>query len=183
LPDTENKPSCRNCLYIDEESFEKAYNLYWEKVYAVCYNNIKETEPAREMVQDIFKSLWERRDQLELENIKHYLIRAAKFKTFEYIRNKACRQKHICLNLQGKQQFTNCTEEHILFNSLKEKINLLIDTLPCQCKRVYKMSRDQGLANKEIAMNLLITERAVEYHISKATSMLKIKLSEYSYSS
>lgn len=168
-----------NPLRIDEQMFETVYNLYWEKVYAVCYNNIREIEPAKEMVQDIFKSLWERRHELELEKVSNYLIRSAKFKTFEYIRNKVSRQKHVTIKMQYECSSSNCTEEHVLFNNLKEKVNILIDTLPCQCKRVYKMSREQGLSNKEIASALLITERAVEYHITKAMSVLKVKLAPY----
>lgn len=165
---------------IDRQTFETIYNLYWEKVYAVCYNNIREIEPAREMVQDIFKSLWERRLELELENVNNYLIRSAKFKTFEYIRNKINQQKHICIKYQDCSHSSNCTEERVLFNNLKEKVNILVDTLPCQCKRVYKMSREQGLSNKEIASALLITERAVEYHITKALGVLRLNLSNYS---
>lgn len=83
MPDKRNTTATNNSLRIDKATFETVYNLYWEKVYAVCYNNIRETEPAREMVQDIFKSLWERRHELELENVNNYLIRSAKFKTFE----------------------------------------------------------------------------------------------------
>lgn len=154
--------------------------MYGEKVYAICYNNIREIEPAKEMVQDIFKSLWERRDDLELENVNNYLIRAAKFKAFEYIRNKISRQKHLCQKYEGCSHSSNCTEEHILFNNLKEKVNILVDTLPCQCKRVYKMSREHGLTNKQIASALLITERAVEYHISKALGVLRLNLTRYS---
>ena len=154
--------------------------MYGEKVYAICYNNIREIEPAKEMVQDIFKSLWERRDELELENVNNYLIRAAKFKAFEYIRNKISRQKHLCQKYEGCSHSSNCTEEHILFNNLKEKVNILVDTLPCQCKRVYKMSREHGLTNKQIASALLITERAVEYHITKALGVLRLNLTRYS---
>ena len=66
-----------------------------------------------------------------------------------------------------------------MFNNLKEQVNVLVDTLPCQCKRVYKMSREQGLNNKEIASALLITERAVEYHIAKALQMLRANLTPY----
>jgi|GEM_PF-773460 len=136
--------SC-NTLRIDRATFEMVYNLYWEKIYAICYNNIREAESARELVQHIFKSLWERRDELELKNISNYLIRSAKLKTFEYIRNKVSQQRHICIKFQDCSCSTNCTEEHILFNNLKEKINILVDTLPCQYRRVYKMSREQGL--------------------------------------
>ncbi|MCD0488398.1 RNA polymerase sigma-70 factor [Pedobacter sp. MC2016-14] len=167
-------------IRINVQSFETVYNMYWEKIYAICYNNIREIEPAKEMVQDIFKSLWERRENLELENVNNYLVRAAKFKTFEYIRNKVSQQKHVCIKQQDCSHSSNCTEEHIHFNDLKQKVNILVDTLPCQCRRVYKMSREQGLSNKEIASSLLITERAVEYHITKALSVLRLNLSNYS---
>jgi RNA polymerase sigma-70 factor (family 1) len=161
---------------INQETFEDVYHRYWEKVYAVCYNNIRDVEVAKEMVQDIFKSLWERRDNLELENVGHYLIRSAKFKTFEFIRNKTTRQKIDEFNYQGCVNSSNCTEEQVLFNDLKDNVNLLVDNLPCQCKRVYKMSREEGFSNREIAEQLFISERAVEYHITKAMRTLKEKL-------
>lgn len=167
-------------IRIDKQTFETVYHMYWDKVYAVCYNNIREIEPAKEMVQDIFKSLWERREELELENVSNYLVRAAKFKTFEYIRNKVSQQQHICNKYEGCSQSSNCTEEKVHYNNLKEKVNVLVDTLPCQCRKVYKMSREQGLSNKEIASALLISERAVEYHISKALGVLRLNLSHYS---
>ncbi|TZF84093.1 RNA polymerase sigma-70 factor [Pedobacter sp. BS3] len=164
---------------INRKTFEDVYNCYWEKVYAVCYNNIRDVEVAKEMVQDIFKSLWERREELALENVANYLIRSAKLKTFEFIRNKTTRQRIDEFNYQGCVNSSNCTEEQVLFNDLKDNVNLLVDTLPCQCKRVYRMSREEGLSNKEIAEKLLISERAVEYHITKAMGMLKQKLAVF----
>lgn len=164
---------------INRKTFEDVYHRYWEKVYAVCYNNIRDVEVAKEMVQDIFKSLWERRDDLELENVGNYLIRSAKFKTFEYIRNKTTRQKIDEFNYQGCVNASNCTEEQVLFNNLKKNVDLLVDTLPCQCKRVYKMSREEGFSNREIAEKLVISERAVEYHITKAMATLKQRLAVF----
>ncbi|WP_442589287.1 RNA polymerase sigma-70 factor [Pedobacter sp. AW31-3R] len=166
-------------IRIDKQTFETVYHMYWEKIYAICYNNIHETEPAKEMVQDIFKSLWERRAELELGNINNYLIRAAKFKAFEYIRNKVSQQKHICNKFEGCSHSSNCTEEKINYNNLKEKVNVLVDTLPCQCRRVFKMSREQGMSNKQIASSLLISERAVEYHMTKALGVLRVNLSNH----
>lgn len=164
---------------INRKTFEEAYKQYWENVYAVCYNNIRDSELAKEMVQDIFKSLWERRESLELRNIEHYLIRSAKLKTFEHLRNRATRQRLDEENMQNCAVSGNCTEERVLFNDLKGNVELLVDSLPCQCKRVYKMSREDGLSNKEIAGMLSITERAVEYHISKALGVLKSGLNMF----
>lgn len=176
---TQNIHDHHQALKIDRSTFEQVYQLYWEKIYAVCYNNIREVEPAKGMVQDIFKSLWERRSELQITDVQRYLMRSAKFKTFEYIRNKVNKEKHICIKFQDCSTSSNCTEEKIFYNNLTEKVNILVDTLPCQCKRVFLMSQEGGLSNKEIAASLSITERAVQYHINKALGMLRENLVNY----
>ena len=165
---------------IDEKTFKQIYLLHWEKVYAVCYNNIREAEPAKGMVQEIFKSLWERKDELEINtSIERYLLRSAKFKVFEYIRNSKSRREHTEIALSSYCHSAHCTENEVMFNVLKDKVDNLVDTLPCQCRNVFKMSREQGLSNKEIASSLLISERAVEYHITRALTTLRSSLTEY----
>jgi len=169
-----------NPFVIDEISFKEIYMRYWEKVFAVCYNQIRETEPAKGMVQDIFKSLWERKDELEITiSVERYLLRSAKFKVFEYIRNNKSRKEHTENALSNYCGASHCTENEVMFNNLKNQVDNLVDTLPCQCRKVFKMSREQGLSNKEIASSLLISERAVEYHITRALSTLRTNLSEY----
>jgi RNA polymerase sigma-70 factor (family 1) len=165
---------------IDEVSFKQIYLAHWEKVYAVCYNNIRDVEPAKGMVQDIFKSLWERKDELEItSSVERYLLRAAKLKVFEYLRNSKTRREHDQNVFANYCNAAHCTENEVMFNSLKNKVDSLVDTLPCQCRNVYKMSREQGLTNKEIASALLISDRAVEYHITRALTTLRANLTEY----
>lgn len=165
---------------IDEQSFREVYVAHWEQVFRMCYNNLHDVEVAKGMVQDIFKSLWERRDDLEITtSVERYLIRSAKFKVFEYLRNSKIRQEHTNEIVAYTCTAVNSTENDVLYNNLKEKVSRLVDTLPAQCQNVFKMSREQGLSNKEIATSLLISERAVEYHITRALSTLKTNLSEY----
>lgn len=166
---------------IDEGSFREIYNLYWEKVFMVCYSNLKDEELSKGMVQDIFKSLWEKKNTLEInQSVEKYLVKSAKYKVFEYIRNKKIREHHLAQIASNQTFSSNYTENEVLLSSLKERISTLIEELPNQCRRVFKMSREQGLSNKEIALNLCISERAVEYHIAKAISSLKSNLPEYS---
>lgn len=166
---------------IDEDSFKEIYNLYWEKVFSVCYTNLGEPEVAKGMVQEIFKSLWERKAELEInQSVEKYLLRSAKFKVFEHFRNKKIREQHHENMIAGQATSFNYTENEVMAGSLRERIASLVETLPAQCRKVFKMSREQGLSNKEIATDLLISERAVEYHISRAVTSLKSHLSEYS---
>jgi RNA polymerase sigma-70 factor (family 1) len=169
-----------NPIRIDESSFRQLYLQYWEKVFAVCFNNIRDTEVSKGMVQEIFKSLWERKDELEITtSVERYLLRAAKFKVFEYLRNSKSREENTQRALSNYCHSTECTENDVMYNCLKQQVDHLVDTLPCQCKNVFKMSREQGLTNKEIASALLISERAVEYHITRALTTLKANLTEY----
>lgn len=165
---------------IDEQSFRELYVQHWEKVFAVCYSNLQDREVAKGMVQDIFKSLWERRDELEISPpVERYLVRSAKFKVFEYLRNNKIRQEHDSQVVALTTTSANYTENEVFYNGLKEKLSNLVDRLPAQCKNVFRLSRERGMSNKEIASNLLISERAVEYHITRALSTLKTNLPEY----
>ena len=162
--------------FKDPQSFERIYSLHWKKVYAVCYNNTKLVEVAQEMVQEIFLSLWERRDSISITSpIEHYLVRAAKMKVFEYIRNKNIHETHLAKIQQNSVCSTSCTEHEILYNDLNEHLQTLLNQLPSQSQRVYLL-RKEGLSNKEIAATMEISEKAVEYHTTKTLRFLQQKI-------
>jgi len=165
---------------LDEISFTDLYNEYWENVFAICYAHLEDVEIAKGMVQDIFRSVWERRDTLAFtHSVKHYLLRSAKLKVFEYIRNKKIRTMHLQRIAEEGTLRSNITEELVLHRCLTERLALLVNALPEHCQRVFRMSREHGLSNKEIAHELLISERTVAYHLSNALRELKAKLNDY----
>lgn len=162
------------CLaFKDPKSFEEVYALHWKRIYAVCYNNVKVVEIAQEMTQDIFLSLWERRDTLVItSSIEHYLVRAAKMKVFEYIRNKTIHETHLREVEARTISSTLCTEQEVVYKNLSEHVQTLIHHLPFQSQRIYSL-RETGSSNKEIAGILKISEKAVEYHTTKILRFLQ----------
>jgi len=165
------------------KEFKAIYDACWEKVYAVCYNNTRNVELSQDMTQEIFKSLWERRGSLSIHtSIRHYVVRAAKLKVAEYYRNKSIREKHLKCMSQDYCASAQCTKEDVDYSLLVQRLDLLVEELPCRCRQVYRMSREEGLTNKEIAHKLDISQRVVEYHISKALGFLKEKMPEYDLS-
>lgn len=168
--------SATESIDLDLE-FEEIYRKYWELVYSICYNNTDKIELAQGMTQDIFLSLWERKDTLQIRHLKNYLVRAAKLKVFGYYRQEAIKQKNLDLALRDYCDASNCTEDDVAMSLLTQELELFVDQLPRQCRKVFKMSREKGLTNKKIASKLKITERSVEYHISKAIKFLEKNLS------
>jgi len=161
---------------IDQNTFETLFQTYWKRMYAFALKTTDDEHDAQEIVQEIFKSLWERRKSLNLTDAERYLLRSVKLKSLEYIRNKSTRDRHH--NLILNQANTSYEDNQVNFRELKERINNIIDSLPKQCKNVFKMSREQGLTNKEIAQILFISERAVEYHISRALTVFRTYFSK-----
>lgn len=158
----------------DPRCFEAIYNTFWNRVYLMCYKHTRDTETSKEMVQDIFKSLWERREELTIEvSIERYLARAAKFKVFEFIRNKTTQQAHTAAAACQWPVSSNVTENDVLYNALKEDVETVVESLPDQCRRVFRLSRMEGLTNREIATRLEVSERAVEHHITRALRSLR----------
>ncbi|WP_433902906.1 RNA polymerase sigma-70 factor [Sphingobacterium puteale] len=164
-------------IALNKRQFEEFFQLYWKRMYSFALKSIGDEDDAKEIVQDVFKSLWERRADLQLQDAERYLLRSVKLKSLEFLRNKGIKQRHHESLSSSKTELYEDT--NLYYKELKNHLDDAVESLPRQCKNVYKLSRDEGLTNKEIATNLLISERAVEYHISKALSVIKMRLKKY----
>lgn len=169
--------------YTDEldfrtiEGFEKTYNQYWKLVYRLCQHYTDDTENAKELVQEIFESLWKNRHKVKIDkSLESYLVKAAKLKAFQFIRNKISRREKIKEEGLHLEIASNETENLINLNALSEQVSAIVSRLPDQAKKVYLMSREQGLNNKEIASQLSISPKTVENHLTKSLKYLKQNL-------
>lgn len=165
---------------ITEQGFALVYQNCWKSVFGIIFHYTRDEEIAEEICQDLFASLWERRDKIIIKtSIEQYLNRAAKLEAFEYLRTSHSHREHINCALQNLCAGRNCTEEQVLFNELKGSLNLLVNELPCRCREVYRLSQEQGMNNNRIAERLRISEKTVEYHLYKAMNFLRINLQEF----
>ena len=160
-----------------EKEFEELYTMYSRAMISMAHNRTGDREAAKEIVQDVFLSLWERREGLRVHgSIKHYLFRAVKLEIIDHYRKKNSREKHQHYLVENAGRWSRSTEERVLFNELSGSISALVEKLPSQCREVYRLSREKGLNNKEIALSLTVTEKTVESHLTKALKFLRSRI-------
>ena len=159
----------------DCQAFNILYERLWEVLYIKTYSILGDKNIAKDIVQDVWISLWERRDKVVNYNIKGYLIRAVRLKVYNEFRNSKYKSQLIQEFVQtyNSSLETNNIEQIIQLKDTEKVIIEAVNCLPNKCKRVFELSRYEGLKNEEIAQKLNISKRTVETHISNALKVLK----------
>lgn len=155
------------------QAFTEIYKRNWDKLLTVASNKLSDLLIAEELVQEIFLDIWKRRHDIKLiDRIDRYLAAALKYKVINYRHKQAISQKYIDYSKQQDPAYYSM-EDYLQFDELKSKLERLVTELPEKCQLVYKMSREEGLSQKEIAERLVIAEKTVEAHLTRALKKIR----------
>ncbi len=176
MPSLSHLPDSELILLIkqeEEQAFTEIYNRYWEKMASYAIRLTKSEEEAADIVQEIFVSLWNRRNILVIKStLGAYLIRSTRNLCLRYIE----RNINTCdfLDKITEQAVDNSLniEESISLKELQENIDLGIAKLPKKMREVYLLSRDEQLSYHEIAKKLNIAEGTVKKQVSNALKII-----------
>lgn len=154
----------------DERVLQEIYDRYWDKMLAVAYNRVGNQEEAEECVQDVFYKLWKLRSDLSISknDLSNYLARAVRNQAFNILERRY-RQRLKSEHYTPETDVNLVSPEHqLIVRELQQRIDLSIKSLPPQCQIVFKLSRQEGLSNKEIAQKLNLSENTIKSHLKKA---------------
>ncbi len=164
----------------DKRAYTEIYNRYWKIIYTIAYNRVKDSQAAEDLVHDTFASIWIGRDRAAVENLKHYLAVAIKYRTLEYLRRARLWNNYEVSVPAGDDQNLYDMEEALHYKNILEILQEEIENLPEKCRLIFRYSRDQNKSAKEIAMELNISQSTVENQLNKALNRLRIALKNIS---
>ncbi len=137
----------------NEEALSAIYFRYWDKLFTVAANQLDDPEEAEECLQDIFLSLWQRRDNLELtHSLATYLSVAVKYRVINLLDKRHRFRKRVEGRITDPTEpLTFPTDASLLEKELMLRITASVNKLPEKCRIVFKLSREENLSNKQIA--------------------------------
>jgi RNA polymerase sigma-19 factor, ECF subfamily len=165
----------------DEQAFELLFRKYYVRLCGFANKFLNDPEEARGIVQEVFMKIWESREDIDPEDsLQSYLFKIAQNKSLNRLRKKKVESRYIeIFKLAYIDNSDFSSYESIFTLELTDNINRVINTLPPKCKRIFELSRIEGLKYNEIASELQISVKTVEAQMSKALNILRTELKDY----
>lgn len=179
-PNTEEQAWLTGLRNGNEDDLERIFRRFYRYLTVTAYQLIPDEEKAKDLVQDLFFSLWTKRGGLTVSgNLKAYLRKAIVNRCIDEIRRNK-RQGTTSDEQLPYQPASQTGADAILEASdLQLEINRAVDSLPERCRAVFSLSRFHDLSNKEIAAKLGISIKTVENQMTKALKLLRKALASH----
>ncbi|MFD1631747.1 RNA polymerase sigma factor [Pseudopedobacter beijingensis] len=161
----------------DEAAFSKIYKTFWKELFNAAYKRLKDIEQSQDIVQNVFISLWDRRETVDIHNLGAYLHTSVKFQVFKH-----------SVRSPNTSEFL-AAFENILVSPLspentmleKEILGLVkswIDALPKKRREIFLLHYHDGLTTAEIADLLKVSRKTVQNQLNTASTHLRLRLAQ-----
>jgi RNA polymerase sigma-70 factor (family 1) len=133
----------------DAKVFYQLFMEYYPKVKTFIARFVKSEATAEDLSQDVFEHIWTHKDFLtNLKSLNAYMFRMAKNSVINYLNHKTIEEAHLASYVPLEEY---SMEEKLYVKELELLIQLTVEKMPKQRRRIFEMSRIENLKNVEIA--------------------------------
>lgn len=159
--------------------FDGLFNELYAPLVHFSDKYTEDTNISKDIVQETFVNFWIKfSGSGELNAGKNYLYRSVYNATIDYLRKCKVEQKRLNGYVYSHDKYA-AMRELVSENDLRYRIEKIKAGLPAECKRIFILSRDEGLTYKKIAEKLGISVKTVESQVSKALKLFRKYTLEY----
>lgn len=164
----------------DEEAFSESYVRYKSKLQYFCFHFLKVESEACDIVQEVFIRIWESRCFINPElSFSSFLYVMARNRVLNYFKHIDVENK--IKDILAKQSLEEENiESDLISTEYQDILRTAIEHLPPQRKKIFNMSRIDGMSHKEIAAILNISVYTVQEHISEALAFIRHYFAQHS---
>lgn len=168
-------------------SFSEIYTSYYKRSFLFVKSYVRDDMAAEDIVSEALISLWETTKKEPIEHPLSLLLVILKNGALNYLKHQDIHQLTIDTISSKMVRDLNyrittlqaCNPDEIFSSEITDIIQKTLGALPAQTRKVFEMSRYEHRSIKEIAEELTISPKSVEYHVTKSLKVLRIALKEY----
>jgi RNA polymerase sigma factor (sigma-70 family) len=162
----------------DEQAFVAIFNRYWEKIFLSAYKKLRSKQEAEDLTQNLFAALWDNRHRYEIDHLFRYLSVGIKNRVINHINTKLLTSSQP-QEIDAAYGEGNTANQKFDLQDLQVALDKALFHLPEKTRTIFKLSRFEKYPVKDIARQLGLTEKAVEYHITQSNKILGLHLKEF----
>jgi RNA polymerase sigma-70 factor (ECF subfamily) len=167
----------------DAKAFEEIYRRHWERLALQVLKITRSREDARDIVQEVFVSIWRRRMEIEIKGaLIGYLLKSVRNAAIRHIEKNITRNNYLQTLSTSITGNNDSPAAYCEYRQLDLKVTQAVASLPPKMQTVYLLSRNERMSYKEIADHLGIAENTVRKQLSNALKSLRSSVSELTIS-
>jgi RNA polymerase sigma-70 factor (ECF subfamily) len=160
-------------MALNAVQFEEMFNLHYTMLCNVASNIVRDRDAAEDIVQELFASVWRKRNELDLSlNFKGYLLRSVSNASLNYLESN---KRKISLS-DNESRIEQVNSETPSTLELRKQVRKALDNLPPRCRTIFVLSRIYDMKYREIAEHLDISIKTVENQMGIALEKLREQL-------
>ena len=170
----------------NEHAYKYVCDAHYDVLCVIAVRYLHDDFMAESVVGDVIFHLWETRENIDIQtSLRQYLVRSVRNRCLDYLKSRQFRHEQTLSTLPDDSCLLERSASHdhplgyLLEKELEQTINDVIEGLPADCRRIFKMSRFDGKRNTEIAQELGISVNTVKYHMKQALRLLQQQLGKY----
>ena len=169
-------------LKSGRDTFNQLYKEYYRKAYLYAKSYVGDTFVAEDIASEAMITVWEKMKTSEKKELISFLFVILKNKSLDYLRKKSTHDLYF--EKMGNVGLADLeirisSLDNILVSEAESIISKTLSTFSDQTQNIFHLSRIDGLSNAEIASKIGLSEKGVEYHISKVLKTLRISLKDF----
>lgn len=158
----------------DQEAFTLFFEAFKNKIYSFSFAFTHSAETAEEITQDVFIRVWTNRESLnEIENMDAWLSTVTRNLCFNHLKKLARERKAKNILLKTQTETEDSVEQYLSYKEKASQVSEAIEQLSPQQRLIFRLNRDKGLKNEEIAHRLNLSPNTVKTHM--VTALRKIR--------
>jgi RNA polymerase sigma-70 factor (family 1) len=162
----------------DHAAFETLYCSYKDKLYSFLYNLTDSEVVSQDLVQEIFLNIWQKRTNVKsIENFGGYLFNAVRNHAINSIRSRD-RTNRLMTELSQRPDDIVQLDDLFAARELAAALEQVLQILPLQQRRVFELSRNNGMKYSDIAAHLGISVATVRNHMIQALKKIREHLGD-----